>query len=626
MKYRMIAVMILLTVWILNAQPVEEMRAVWLTNVDSYVLASDDNITEAMEYLASININVVFPVVYNKGYTLYPSAIMDSLFGQATLPDPAFQNRDYLEKLVTEAHRVGIEVIPWFEFGFSSSYSLNGGHIIEKFPDWACKNRSGNLVVKNGFDWLSGINTEVQDYMLSLIMEVIDNYDVDGVQGDDRLPAMPVEGGYEEFTVELYKSEHGGAEPPVSYNDAGWKTWRAGKLNEYFARVRDSVKSRSENLILSVAPSPYYWGYGEYLQDSKNWVIDGIVDNIIPQLYQYDLGSYNYALSTTLNDVGQHNPEIFFAGVLMNVGTYLIDKNLMGQMMSANRDNNVNGESFFFYEGLRKNNNDLGDHLGAYFYKDPAVLPWRGGNTWRPAAEIKNEDDQDTRITGSWETYPMQGYEGAVLRTGETAGYASAEYYYTVENEAWYDLFSFRTPNTPWTDNAHFVLYSGDDSTEVYVDQSVLNVKGWHKVGQVYLTAGTHKVVKLDNVGLADGKYVVADAMMLMINRRLSPGVIVSVKDDPVEEVIPAGYRLEQNYPNPFNPETTIRFYIDKAAHCRISVSDLLGREVGVLYDDWHPEGNGEVSFNANTLSSGVFFYTFEAGEVTITKKMILLR
>ena len=93
---------------------------------------------------------------------------MDSLFNAPTIPDASFQNRDFLDRLVIEAHRVGIEVIPWFEFGFSSSYSLNGGHIVAKFPTWALKNNQGNLVVKNGFDWLSGINPEVQNYMLSL--------------------------------------------------------------------------------------------------------------------------------------------------------------------------------------------------------------------------------------------------------------------------------------------------------------------------------------------------------------------------------------------------------------------------------------------------------------------------
>ena len=250
---RFFLVLILFAVTSINSQQIkEEFRAVWLTNVASTVLTTDQNIVEAMDYLASININVVFPVVYNKGYTLYPSAIMDSLFGVPVLPENSYMNRDYLQRLIIEAHRNGIEVIPWFEFGFSSSYSQNGGHIVAEFPEWAAKNSSGNLVVKNGFDWLAGTNPEVQDYMLSLMLEVLDNYDVDGVQGDDRLPAMPVEGGYDEVTVNIYKSEHNGNSPPTNKFDTSWMKWRADKLTEYLARWRDSVKSRNENYIIRI--------------------------------------------------------------------------------------------------------------------------------------------------------------------------------------------------------------------------------------------------------------------------------------------------------------------------------------------------------------------------------------
>jgi uncharacterized lipoprotein YddW (UPF0748 family) len=114
----------------------QEVRGVWITNVDSDVLSSREKIAEAMDYLASRGFNVVFPVVWNKGFTLYPSRTMRREFGaqldQYNLSDLPFksQNRDPLRELIIEAHRNGMEVIPWFEFGFSSSYSQNGGHLI----------------------------------------------------------------------------------------------------------------------------------------------------------------------------------------------------------------------------------------------------------------------------------------------------------------------------------------------------------------------------------------------------------------------------------------------------------------------------------------------------------------
>jgi len=57
-------------------QTKEELRAVWITNVDSDILNSDRTIASAMNYLSDIGVNVVFPVVWNKGYTIYQSDVM----------------------------------------------------------------------------------------------------------------------------------------------------------------------------------------------------------------------------------------------------------------------------------------------------------------------------------------------------------------------------------------------------------------------------------------------------------------------------------------------------------------------------------------------------------------------
>ena len=635
MKKNLLLFLFFLTFTEIHAQPIEEFRGTWLTNVDSYVLTTDNSIVEALNYLSSIGINVVFPVVYNKGYTLYPSAIMDSLFDAKTIPDQSFQNRDFLERLVVEAHRVGIEVIPWFEFGFSSSYSLNGGHIVEKFPSWATKNNQGQLVVKNGFDWLSGINPEVQNYMLSLVMEVINNYDIDGIQGDDRLPAMPYEGGYDSVTVEIYKSEHSGTTPPGNPSDANWKRWRADKLNEYFIRMRDSIKSRSSHLIVASAPTPYPWGYDEYLQDSRYWAQNNVVDNIVPQLYRYDYSGYQSVLAQSLQQVRSVNPSIYFSGMLIKSGTYVISPALLTQFINLNRTNNVNGECTFFYEGLRANSNQNGNMLGTDFYNIPALVPYRNGNIWRPKGVIKNENESGIVTSGTWTNYPQPGYDGGIIRTNETSSYASIEYYLDVPFNAYFDVFGYFVPNTPWTQQARYVIYSDTDSSEVIINQSNLSKKGWQKVGTAYLTEGNKKVLKIDNTYLESGKYLTADAVMIMINRKLSPEVIVTdVKEENQNvNIQPTEFRLEQNYPNPFNPTTKIRFTIPnvtlrgvEGSRVQIRVYDVLGKEVATLVNEEKSAGSYEVEFDAKNLSSGVYFYQLKSGSFIQTNKMILLR
>jgi hypothetical protein len=89
---------------------------------------------------------------------------------------------------------------------------------------------------------------------------------------------------------------------------------------------------------------------------------------------------------------------------------------------------------------------------------------------------------------------------------------------------------------------------------------------------------------------------------------------------------IPPAYALFQNFPNPFNPATVIRFQIPAASDVRLSVFDVLGREVSVLVNERRGAGVHEVRFDGSNLASGMYFYRLQAGSVVQTKKLLLLR
>ncbi|HAX49801.1 MAG TPA: T9SS type A sorting domain-containing protein [Ignavibacteria bacterium] len=91
-------------------------------------------------------------------------------------------------------------------------------------------------------------------------------------------------------------------------------------------------------------------------------------------------------------------------------------------------------------------------------------------------------------------------------------------------------------------------------------------------------------------------------------------------------ELTPKGYRLEQNYPNPFNPQTSINFTIPSGSIVKLSVFDVLGREVASPVNEYRAAGSYDVSFDAASLSSGVYYYRIAAGEYSETKKMIVLK
>jgi hypothetical protein len=89
---------------------------------------------------------------------------------------------------------------------------------------------------------------------------------------------------------------------------------------------------------------------------------------------------------------------------------------------------------------------------------------------------------------------------------------------------------------------------------------------------------------------------------------------------------VPTTFALEQNYPNPFNPATGIRFQLPGASHVRLSVYDLLGREVAVLVDDRVGPGRYQVSFDGAGLSSGVYIYRLVAGSFIESRRMLLTK
>lgn len=89
---------------------------------------------------------------------------------------------------------------------------------------------------------------------------------------------------------------------------------------------------------------------------------------------------------------------------------------------------------------------------------------------------------------------------------------------------------------------------------------------------------------------------------------------------------IPGSFALGQNYPNPFNPVTTIKYELPKSSEVRLSVFDMLGREVAVLVDERRDAGVHEVKFESSRLSSGMYLSRLRAGDVVQSRKMMLLR
>jgi len=89
---------------------------------------------------------------------------------------------------------------------------------------------------------------------------------------------------------------------------------------------------------------------------------------------------------------------------------------------------------------------------------------------------------------------------------------------------------------------------------------------------------------------------------------------------------VPDKFSLHQNYPNPFNPATTIKFDIRNSAFTKLSVFDVLGREIQTLVNEELKTGSYSLVFDGSEYNSGVYFYRLSSGDFTETKRMLLIK
>jgi len=126
--------------------------------------------------------------------------------------------------------------------------------------------------------------------------------------------------------------------------------------------------------------------------------------------------------------------------------------------------------------------------------------------------------------------------------------------------------------------------------------------------------------VLLDNDSPTGASWVDFDLVRINANHAV---VQTSVSQTQLK---PTVFSLAQNYPNPFNPSTNISYTLKNSGKVRLSVYDILGREVAVLANEIQTAGAHEVTCSANGLSSGIYFYKLQAVNGVITKKMMLLK
>ncbi len=270
-------------------KPKPEFRAMWVTAWESSLL-TPAQIDETIEVARKANLNALIVQVRKAGDAHYKSSYEPR--GE-NLPDPNF---DPLAYIIKRAHASGIEVHAWlntYKVWQGSRPPKNPNHVFHKHPEWLNRNDKGELAKSGSNYGLDPGIKEVQEYTHKIFMDIVKNYDVDGIHFDYVRYWDPWF-GYSDLAVARYKKETGAKHTPF-YNDPQWCQWRRDRVTDLVRQVYESVKATKPwvKVTASVVCSqacPERWQeshpYNMLLQDWERWLHDGIVDAVVPMNYK----------------------------------------------------------------------------------------------------------------------------------------------------------------------------------------------------------------------------------------------------------------------------------------------------------------------------------------------------
>ncbi|MER3434071.1 MAG: hypothetical protein C4288_11730 [Leptolyngbya sp. ERB_1_1] len=327
--------------------PRPEIRGVWLTLNDLDVMKDRNKVQEAMNQLGRLNFNTIYPVIWNSGYVTYPSAVAQQQ-GIQPFVYRGSDGHDILADVVDRAHRQGLLVVPWFEFGFMTPLT---SELAVNHPEWLTQQRNGDQTSISGAGevaWLNPFHPAVQQFITSLVVEVMTQYNVDGIQFDDNM-SLPREFGYDAYTRSLYKKETK-KDVPANPADQAWMRWRANKITAFMTQLKKVVKDRKPNAIVSISPNYYDFAYKFHLQDWLAWVRQGIADELIMQVYRPNLQSFIEKISRPEVQVAQQKIPTG-VGVFTGQRTNPVSMRQIQEQTQAARDRGL-GVAYFYYESL----------------------------------------------------------------------------------------------------------------------------------------------------------------------------------------------------------------------------------------------------------------------------------
>lgn len=437
-----------------------EVRGVWLTTTANDALANPSNTRDTMRRLRDIGINTVYVEAWKNGYTQFPSDVLMQTLGvdrrPALMPaDPsdapgqlARPGRDLLQETLIEAHRNGLIYIAWFEYGFMAAHKDTDNHLRRQYPQWMTTTRDGELVSdQNPFVWMNPLRPECRDFLLGIVLEAVDRYDLDGVQLDDRI-AWPVSMGYDDYTRGVYAREHDGAAPPDDRHDRAWVAWRAAKVTEFAGRFYAELKKARPNLIVSISPAVYPWSLEHYACDWPAWSGAGWMDEFVPQNYRYDYNAFEKTWAQQVSAMPGMLDRLV-AGVLVSSGEQVNPWRDIERELRLVKRSGASGHVFWFSPGVL---DVYPGELKAYYTGAGAAVNPHLPATWRPAPIVCRRASPGGLFTGRIDragAYRVIAQTDGAWRVVEARGVPAGEFSITIPGADRVELLVDRRSHGP---------------------------------------------------------------------------------------------------------------------------------------------------------------------------------
>ena len=400
---------------IVPPKPAREMRAAWVATVANIDWPSTNNLSTAQQKAelraifdraAQLKLNTIVFQVRPCCDAMYASPIepwseyLTGTMGRA--PDPFY---DPLALAVEEAHKRGLELHAWFNpyraRHLAAKGPISAGHISKTHPQ---------LVRQYGKSlWLDPGEKEVQDYSLSVVMDVVKRYDIDGVHFDDYFyPYKEQDASGKEIDFPDESSwRRFGAASGLSRDD-----WRRENVNSFIQRVYQSIKSAKPWVKFGVSPfgiwrpgnPPQIKGFDAYARlyaDSRKWLANGWLDYFAPQLY-WAIQPPEQSFPVLLKWWADQNTKsrLLIPGLdATKTNRRWKPDEIVNQIRLTRQQPGAAGHIHWDMKALMSQNN-LGDMLEREVYGAPALVP--------PAPWLNNDPPEKPQLTvsrnaASWE-------------------------------------------------------------------------------------------------------------------------------------------------------------------------------------------------------------------------------